>query len=208
MPKELRTFLMQADGVGGGTGEGTTLITNNLDDGGNTEDNGDNGDNGNNTPNEGGQKLFTQEDVERIIKERLARERRKAEEKAEQARKEAERKALEEQQKYKELYEALLQDLQAEKQHALQAKKEALLAQAGYTQEQIERYAKYLEGETEEELQTALETLKQDIPPKGATYVDPAIKGNGAKQPPKQQDLYEYGKTLFERLKESGRLRK
>lgn len=196
------TFLMQADGVGGGAGEGATPTTdNNLDDGGSAGDNDE-------TPNDGGKKLFTQEDVERIIKERLARERRKAEEKAEQARKEAELKALEEQQKYKELYETLLQDLQAEKQHALQVKKEALLAQAGYTQEQIERYAKYLEGETEEELQTALETLKQDVPPKGTTYVDPTIKGNGAKQPPKQQDLYEYGKSMFDKLKESGRLRK
>ena len=52
------------------------------------------------------ERTFTQQDVDRIINERLAKERSKAETMAMKAREEAERKAAEEQGKYQELYEA------------------------------------------------------------------------------------------------------
>ena len=52
------------------------------------------------------ERTFTQADLERIINERLAKERSKAETMATKAREEAERKAAEEQGKYQELYEA------------------------------------------------------------------------------------------------------
>ena len=51
------------------------------------------------------ERTFTQQDVDRIINERLAKERTKAESMAQKAREEAERKAAEEQGKYQELYE-------------------------------------------------------------------------------------------------------
>lgn len=155
---------------------------------------------------EGAGKTFTQEDVDRIVKERLEREKRKADEKAEQARKEAERKALEEQGKYKEMYEALQKDLQAQKAQVLEARKETLLLGAGYTQEQANRYKKFLTGETEEELATALTALIEDIPPK-ASGVDPATHGNGQRQTPPAEEPYAFGKSIYERLKKSGRLR-
>lgn len=161
---------------------------------------------GGGTP-EGAEKTFTQADVDRIIKERLEREKRKAEEKAEEARREAERKALEEQGKYKEMYEQLEKDLQAEKARVLETRKETLLLGAGYTQEQASRYKKFLTGETDEELATALEVLKQDIPPKANAGVDPATQGNGQRQTPPAEEPYSFGKQLYERLKKSGRLR-
>lgn len=158
------------------------------------------------TTNKGGEKTFTQAELEVIIAERLAREKRKAEQKAEEARKEAERKALEEQGKYKEMYEELLQEIEAQKAQALEIRKETLLLGAGYTQEQAERYKKYLTGSTDEELAEALETLKADIPP-APKYVDPVSLGNGRKTEPQQVDPAEYGKSLFAKLKQKGRIR-
>lgn len=157
--------------------------------------------------NEGGEKTFTQAELEAIVKDRLAREKRKADEKAEQARKEAERKALEEQGNYKEMYKQLQKDLAEKDKAVLEIKKETLLLGAGYTQEQVDRYKKYVNGTTEEELATALEVLKADIPPNASNYVDPATQGNGQRQQQQQQDPTEYGKNLFKKLKEKGRIR-
>lgn len=55
------------------------------------------------------ERTFTQQDVDRIINERIAKERSKAESMAAKAREEAERKAAEEQGKYQELYQAAQQ---------------------------------------------------------------------------------------------------
>lgn len=150
---------------------------------------------------QGAVKTFTQEELEAIVKERLAREKRKADEKAEEARKEAERKALEEQGKYKDMYEQLQKDLEVQKANAVQAKKQALLIAEGYTKEQAERYVKFLEGETDEELATALATLKEDIPPKASGYVDPANAGNGGKKNPDPVSAYDEAKELLKRLR-------
>lgn len=135
---------------------------------------------------------FTQADVDRIVRERLERERRKREEELERERQEAERKRLEEQQEYKQLYESL-------KAEMLEAKKAALMAQVGYTEEQIKRYSKYVTGSNEDELKATLEELRADIPPR-PQYVDPAIT-NPPTYKPKQESGYEYGRVLYERIR-------
>lgn len=188
--------------LGGGAGTGGDPNGGTDPNAGNTDPNGGAG----TKTNEGGEKTFTQAELEAIVKDRLAREKRKADEKAEQARKDAEAEALKEQGKYKEMYEALQKDLDAQKAQMLEVRKETLLLGAGYEQEKIERLKKYLTGNTEEELATALETLKADIPPT-TQYVDPATAGNGGKQGSKQEDPAEFGKSLFARLKEKGRIR-
>lgn len=141
---------------------------------------------------------FTQEDVNRILDERLKRERRKREEALERERQEAEKKRLEEQQQYKELYENLKAEIAEKEKKALEASKRAFMAQAGYTEEQINRYAKFVVGNSEEEIKEALEALKADIPPKPA-YVDPSVM-NPPVHPPKQESGYEYGKSLYEKI--------
>lgn len=151
-------------------------------------------------------KTFTQEDIDRIVKERLDREKAKRDKAVQKEREEAERKRLEEEGKYKEIAESLKSELDAIKGDALTAKKQALLAQAGYTAEQIDKYAKYVEGENDEDLKSAVEALKADIPPKPA-YADPSA-GNGQKQEPKKTDLHEKGKTMYQRLKEKGKIRR
>jgi hypothetical protein len=155
---------------------------------------------------EGGQggepeKRFTQAELDAIIKDRLAKEKRKADEKADEARKEAERKALEEQGKYKEMYEQLQKDLEAEKGNALANKKQALLVAEGYTKEQAEKYVKFIEGATDEELATSIATFKEDVPPKGTQFADPASAGNGKKQDPTPTSAYDEAKELIKRLR-------
>jgi hypothetical protein len=152
----------------------------------------------------GADKTFTQEEVDKLIKERLVREKRKAEEKAEEARKEAEKKALIENEKYKELYETLQQDLAEQKAVALTAKRDALLAQAGYDADQIKRYAKFVEGANEEELVASIEELKVDLPPKVQGFVNPSV--NPRKQDPKPVDDYEAGRERIRKLREQGLL--
>lgn len=156
-----------------------------------------------NKPEEG--KTFTQEELDRIIADRLDRERKKREQAVQKEREEAERKKLEDQQQYKELADKYRGELDAIKAEALNAKKDAMLVKAGYNDEQVERYRKYLEGESDEELTKALDDLKADVPPK-KTYVDPSA-GNGGKDKPKPTDLNEKGKSAYQRLKSIGRIR-
>lgn len=136
-------------------------------------------------------RTFTQAELDKIIADRLAREQKKRDQAIQKERDEAERKKLEEQEEYKGLAQKYREELDAIKAEALTTKKDALLAKAGYTDEQAERYRKYLDGETDEELAQALDQLKSDIPPK-KSYVDPSA-GNGGKDKPKpgNNDLYD-----------------
>lgn len=199
----LMTKLMEADkGSDGGDVELKGDNLNGDDSEGIDEDvNGEGGDkdvaNTGGTPGKKGDgddepKTFTQEELDRIIADRLARERKKQKEKAEQER-------LKEEGKYKELYEKTQQALIA-------TKKAALLKDAGYTEEQVELFTNLLQGETDEELTASLEKLKAANPPFKRNYVDPS-EGNGRKQTPPKKDAEEAGKTLFQRLKEKGKVR-
>jgi len=151
-----------------------------------------------------GEKLLTQAQVDAIISDRLKREREKREAEAEKERLEAERKRLEENNEFKGLAEQYKQELDKLKEDARKATKTSLLLKAGYNEEQVERYAKFVEGETEDEMKAAVEQLKQDVPPKG-TYVDPAGAGNNQRQTPKPKDKEDKGRTLYQRLKSQGR---
>ncbi len=150
-------------------------------------------------------KTFTQEDIDRIVRERLERERKKREAALEEERKKAERERLKEQEKYKDLYEDLQKDIEEQRKQALEAKKEAMLVKAGYSEDQAKRYVKYLEGETDDDLNASLDALKADIPPK-KQYADPN-PNNGGKQTPKRKTLEEKGKSVYQRLKEKGKIR-
>ncbi|WP_141431911.1 hypothetical protein [Bacillus sp. 03113] len=122
----------------------------------------------------------------------------------------AERKKLEEQNEFKALYEkaqADLEKIQAEAQTVkLESLKTSLLVNAGYTGEQLERVRKYIVGASEEELNASLEELKKDIPPK-SLGVDPGAV-NTPRQQPQQKDLAEEGRSIYERLKAAGKIRR
>jgi hypothetical protein len=163
-------------------------------------------------PNNGGEpeKRFSQADVDRILKERLERAERKAEEQRAKELEEIERKKLEEQNEFKSLYEKTQTELEQIRKDAefakLEATKTNLLVSAGYTGEQLERVRKYVVGTNDEELTTSLEELKQDIPPK-AGGVDPSVN-NPQRQQPQPKDLADEGRSIYERLKAAGKIRR
>src|SRR5690625_7403380 len=77
---------------------------------------------------------------------------------------EAKRKKLEETEQYKELYEQALKQAEQAKQEALATTKSAMLAQAGYDDEQTKQLTKLVEGETDEEISESIKLLKATIP--------------------------------------------
>jgi|SRR5690554_3569117 len=78
--------------------------------------------------------------------------------------------------------------------------KRKLMRKWCYTDEQIDRYIKFIDGETSEEIEKSIAKLVKDIPPKGDNFADPSPM-NGAKQKPAPADPGEVGKSLFERIK-------
>lgn len=163
-------------------------------------------------PPNGGEpdKRFTQADLDRIVKERIERERKKADEKLAKEREEAERKKLEEQNEFKSLYEKAQAEIDRIQREAEATKLDALttklLVDAGYIGEQLERVRKYVIGANEDEIKASLDEVKQDIPPQ-AQGADPHV-GNPAKPQPKPKDLADEGRSLYERLKAAGKIRR
>jgi len=169
-------------------------------------------DKGGETPAEAPEKKFSQADLDKHITDRLAREKSKREVAEQKIRDDAERKNLVENEKYKELAEKgeeiaskLQAQLDEQRLDVTKAKKESMLTKAGYSDEQVTRFTKYLEGETDEELAEALKELKADVPPK-KPYTDPSA-GNGRKEEAKPKGADEAGKSLYQRLKEKGKVK-
>lgn len=144
-------------------------------------------------------KRFTQSDIDRIVQERLARERKQQEEKEEALRKEEERKRLEENEEYKELAKSLQEQLDKQKETTINTQKESLLTQAGYSTEQVALLKDTVQGETADEIKESVEKLKAVIPAE-KPYVDPSA-GNGTKEKPSKKDGYDVGASAFERIK-------
>ena len=130
-------------------------------------------------------------DEANALKEKLAE--------IERAQEEAKRKELEEKEEYKTLYEQALQDAEQAKQEALSIKKNALLLQAGYGEEQAKLLVKLVEGEDDESITESVNQLKATIPVKD-DYADPSPL-NGAKDKPKKVGADEEGAKVFERIK-------
>lgn len=78
--------------------------------------------------------------------------------------------------------------------------KRELMRKYHYTDEQIDRYLKFIEGGTREEIERSIAKLAEDIAPKGDSFADPSPM-NGIKQKPAPADPAEIGKSLFERIK-------
>lgn len=135
---------------------------------------------------------FTQADVDRIVNQRLARERKKRQEEQEQEEKK-------EQGKYKELYEETQQELAQIKRNAIL---ESSMLKAGYSESQIEKYGKYIEGEDESEISESILALAEDIVPeaKKGNQIEPSPYPAGSKQP-KAKEGTDYGKQAYERIK-------
>lgn len=145
---------------------------------------------------------YTQVDIDRIVGERLAREKAKAEKAVEDAKAEAERKRLEEESEFKTLYEqsqARIAEIEAQaKVEALVTKKKELLIAAGYSADKLTDVLGFITGDDEDAITASVERFKNVAPPT-PTYVDPGA-GNGAKKTPAQKEVTDYGRELYERV--------
>lgn len=162
------------------------------------------------TPDGGDDEVtYTKAQINQMIQERLKREREKQEEKLAAEKAEAERKRLEENQEFKSLADQYKAELDKAKEDArlaeLNSKRTTLLVKAGYNEEQVLRYGKFVEGETDEELEAAVEQLKKDVPPTPA-YVDPSANNSSRPKTP-AKDKEEKGRSAYQRLKDAGRIR-
>ena len=125
------------------------------------------------------ERTFTQADVDRIITERLTKEKAKAESMATKAREDAERKAAEEQGKFRELYEAAQQRI-AETEARLKAAEIASIKReiAGRLN-MPQALANRLQGETLEEIEADAKELMAALPKPAAPNINSGT-GNGA----------------------------
>lgn len=148
------------------------------------------------------QPKFTQAELERIVGERLAREKAKAEKAVADAKAEAERKKLEESNEYKALYEqsqARIAEIEAQAKAAeLHAKKQSLVLAEGYSADNLTDILEFINGNDEEEIKASIERFKKVSPPKPLP-VDPSVSG-GSRQTPTQKDGSDYGRELFKKV--------
>jgi len=117
----------------------------------------------------------------------------------------AKRKELEDQNKYKELYEQALETIEQTEKANVQRTKETLLTKAGYSDEQITRLVKLVEGDTDEEMAKSINEIKTLFPIE-PNYADPSVN-NGSNIDPTPTDGEDVGKSMFEKLLNSGKIR-
>lgn len=146
---------------------------------------------------------YTQADIDRIVGERLAREKQKADKAIEEAKAEAERKRLEEENRFKELYEqsqATIAEIESRVQaERLATKKQSLLIEAGYPADKLADLLDFVTGDDEEGVKASVEKLVRVAPPK-APPVDPAVSSGGNRQQATQKDAGDYGRELFKKV--------
>jgi hypothetical protein len=151
---------------------------------------------------------YTQQDIDRIVGERLAREKAKSDKAVAEAKAESERKQLEEQSEFKTLYEKSqleLEDIRNQAQaERLNTKKQSLLLEAGYPADKLADLLDFVTGDDEEAVKASVEKLARVAPPKAAP-IDPAVSG-GNRQQATQESLKEKGRKRFEELRAKGLL--
>lgn len=122
-------------------------------------------------------KTFTQADVDRIIKDRLAREQAKATEAQAKAVADAEAKAMAEQGKYRELYEKQQAELTAKEQRIkameLDSLRRSVASRLGLPDPLIDR----LRGETVEEIENDAKALVAAMPKPAAPNINSTTGG-------------------------------
>lgn len=67
---------------------------------------------------------------------------------------------------YKAEIEKLRTETEELQKRGIAARKQTALLLAGYSSEQVARYAEFVTGETDEEIKASIEGIKRDIPPK------------------------------------------
>lgn len=124
-------------------------------------------------------KMFTQQEVDALIAQRLERSKRQTEEAAAKARTEAERKAAEQQGEYQKLYEAEKAQREATEQRAaaleLAAMRREVADRLGVPAALVSR----LQGDTPETLEADAKALMAALPKPGAPNINSTGGGKG-----------------------------
>lgn len=127
------------------------------------------------------ERVFTQSELENIVRERLQREQRKATEAADKARIEAERRAAEEQGQFQKLAESLKAELDAEKARAKAFEVAAFRKDAAAKHSLPAAFADRLRGETAEEIDADAAELVKALPKPTAPNINAGnANGNGS----------------------------
>ena len=130
--------------------------------------------------NNGEQRTFTQADLDRIVTERLAKEKQRSEAASAKARADAERKAAEEQGEWKKLAEQYKTEAEAERQRALAATLAVTRRDIAVRLNVPVALADRLRGDTPEEIEADAKQLLAQLPKAGTPS---ANAGSGSKQP-------------------------
>lgn len=101
---------------------------------------------------------------------------------------------------YQSKIEALDEKLAKYRADNIADRKREAMQKMNYSNQQIERYLKHVEGETEEEIKQSVFNLMLEIPP-AINYIDPNPM-SGRSYRPKHKDPTELGKKAFERIKD------
>lgn len=101
---------------------------------------------------------------------------------------------------YQSKIEALDEKLAKYRADNIADRKREAMQKMNYSNQQIERYLKHVEGETEEEIKQSVFNLMLEIPP-AINYIDPNPM-SGRSYRPKHKDPTELGKKVFERIKD------
>lgn len=125
------------------------------------------------------ERTFTQADVDRIITERLTKEKAKAESMAAKAREDAERKAAEEQGKFRELYEAAQQRIAETEARLKAAEIASIKREVAGKLNMPQALANRLQGGTLEEIEADAKELMAALPKPAAPNINSGT-GNGA----------------------------
>lgn len=120
------------------------------------------------------EKTFTQEHVDKVIQNRLARVRAKQAKEIEEIRNGAE--LPEGETDWKQVYDD-------NKARYLSLVKQSKLTGAGFSPDQVERYVRYIESESEEEIEAEALDIAADVLKGKPSYADPTGKKSGKWNP-------------------------
>ncbi len=150
-------------------------------------------------------KRFTQDDLDRIVKERLDRAKAQADKAAAQAAEEAQRKAAEEQGQYKELYEKMQAQLQDAESKAAELERAALRREAADKAGLPAALADRLRGDTVEDMIGDAKEILSAMPKQNApANINGPARGT-SKQAPDDDAIREQAAVLgvsFDLLKQ------
>ena len=132
------------------------------------------------SPNNGEQRTFTQADLDRIVTERLAKEKQRSEAATAKARADAERKAAEEQGEWKKLAEQYKSEAEAERQRATAASLAVTRRDIAAKLNVPVALADRLQGDTPEAIEADAKQLMAALPKPGTPS---ANAGSGSRQP-------------------------